>query len=81
MLSRCETIEVKARLLEHLDPEHEVKLEPTFTKHLADAIRAADPKERRQVIAKATEAYEVALDDALYAILGDNSAEEESSVA
>jgi hypothetical protein len=80
-LSRNERIERKAKLLDRLDPEREVKLEDTFTNHLADAIRASGPTERQQEIDKATEAYEDALDGALYEIVDNHLADEESSVA
>ena len=81
MLSRNERIERKARGLEDLDPKQEVELEGTFTNHLADAIRASSPTELQQQIDKATEAYEYALDEALYEILDKHFAAEESSVA
>ena len=81
MLSRNERIERKAQALQELDPKHEVGLEGTFTNHLADVIGADDPKERHQKIAEATEAYEAALDNALYEILDNYFAEEDSSVA
>jgi hypothetical protein len=45
-------------------------LEGTFVAHLAATIRAEDPKERRQEIGEALEAYEGALDGALYEIFG-----------
>jgi hypothetical protein len=70
MLSRMERIECKLQMLEHLDPKHEVMLEGTFVAHLAATIRAEDPKERRQEIGEALEAYEGALDGALYEIFG-----------
>ena len=63
-----ERIERKNRLLEHLDPKHEVELDGTFTNHLAAAIRATSPIERQQALDKAIEAYENALDDVLYGI-------------
>jgi hypothetical protein len=61
-----ERIELKYRLLAQLDPEHEVKLEGTFTNHLAAAIRASSPTERQQALDQAIEACESALDDVLY---------------
>jgi len=61
-----ERIERKNRLLEQLDPKHEVELDGTFIAHLAAAIRASSPSERQQALDKATEAYENALDDVLY---------------
>jgi hypothetical protein len=76
-----ERIELKARALEQLDPKQEVELEGTFTNHVADAIRASSPRELQQEIDNATEAYEEALDGALYEILDEHFAEEDSSVA
>jgi hypothetical protein len=78
MLSRMERIEGKLQLLEHLDPNHEVMLEGTFVAHLAATIRAEDSKERSQQLSEAIEAYEGALDGALYEILDNRFAEEES---
>jgi hypothetical protein len=69
MLSRSARINLKAPLLEQLDSKHEIKLERTFEEHLADAIRAGDTKVYRQKIGEALEAYEGALDSALYEIL------------
>jgi hypothetical protein len=68
-----ERIERKAQLLEDLDPNHQVPLESTFTNHVANAIRASSPTERRQEIDKAIEAYENALDNVLYKVLGSTS--------
>ena len=76
-----ERIELKARALEQLDPKQEVELEGTFTNHVAAAIRASSPRELQQEIDNATEAYEEALDDALYEILDKHFAAEDSSVA
>jgi len=73
MLYPNERIEGKARLLEDLDPNYEVQLESTFTNHVANAIRASSPTERRQEIDKAIEAYENALDYVLYKVLGSTS--------
>jgi hypothetical protein len=81
MPSRNERIERKARALEQLDPKQEVQLEGTFTNHLADAIHASSPTELQQEIDNATEAYEDALDDALYEVLDKHFAAEASSVA
>jgi hypothetical protein len=81
MLLRKGRLDYKAQLLEHLDPKHEVELEGTFTNHVADAIRTGDSKERHKEIAEAAEAYENALDEALYEILDKHLAEEDSSVA
>jgi hypothetical protein len=81
MLSRMERIECKLQVLEHLDPNHEVMLEGAFVAHLADAIRAEDSKERRQQLGEALEAYEGALDGAIYEILDNRFAEEDSTVA
>jgi hypothetical protein len=81
MLSRMERIECKLQVLEHLDPKHEVMLEGTFVAHLAATIRAEDSKERSQQLGEAIEAYEGALDGALYEILDNRFAEEDSSVA
>ena len=76
---RNERIERKTQLLERLDPEREVELEGTFTNHVADAIRASSPTELQQQIDKATEAYEYALDEALYEILDKHFAAEDST--
>ena len=81
MLPRMERIECKLQMLQHLDPNHEVMLEGTFVAHLAATIRAEDSKERRQQLGEALEAYEGALDGALYEILDNRFAEEDSSVA
>ncbi len=82
MLWRYERIERKARLLERLDPEGQVEVQRTFTNYLADAIRASSPRgERHQEIDKALEAYEDALDSALYEILDKRFAEEDSRPA
>jgi hypothetical protein len=80
-LSRNERIDRKSQLLEQLDPEREVKLEGTFTNHVADAVRASSRRERQQQIGKATEAYEDALDGVLYEILDKHFAVEDSSAA
>ena len=79
MLFANERIERKTQLLERLDPEREVELEGTFTNHVADAIRASSPTELQQQIDKATEAYEDALDAALYEILDKHFAAEDST--
>jgi hypothetical protein len=77
-----ESIERKDQLLAQLDPEHEIELDGTFLKHLAAAIRASSPSERKQALDKATEAYENALDGVLYEILSkQHLADEDSSVA
>jgi Holliday junction resolvase RusA-like endonuclease len=81
MLSRKERIDRKCQVLEQLDPEREVKLESTYTKHVADAIRASSPTERQQDIDNATKAYEDALDGALYEIVDKHLAAEGSSVS
>jgi hypothetical protein len=60
-----ERIERKSRLFAQLDPKHELELDGTFIVHLADAIRASSPSERQQLLDKALEAYENALDDVL----------------
>jgi hypothetical protein len=78
MPSRNERIERKARALEQLDTKQEVQLEGTFTNHLADAIHASSPRELQQEIDNATEAYEDALDDALYEVLDKHFAAEAS---
>jgi hypothetical protein len=59
-------------------PNHEVMLLGTFVAHFAATIHAEDSKERRQEIGEALEAYEGALDGALYEILDNRFAEEES---
>ena len=66
MPSGNENLERKDRLLAKLDPEHEVELDEAFMGPLAEAIRASTPGERQQALDKAIEAYEHALDDALY---------------
>jgi hypothetical protein len=82
MPSRNERIARKARALEQLAPKQEVELEGTFTNHVADAILASSPRgELQQEIDNAAEAYEDALDDALYEILDKHFAAEDSSVA
>jgi hypothetical protein len=75
-LERNEKIDRKSRQLRRLDPYREVELEGTFTNHVADAIRASSPTELQQEIDKATEAYEDALDDALYEVLDKHFAAE-----
>jgi hypothetical protein len=80
-LDRNARIDRKSRLLERLGLGREVELEDAFTSHVADAIRASSPTERQQAIDKATEAYEAALDEALYELLDERFAEEDSSVA
>jgi hypothetical protein len=74
-LERKERIDRKSRLLEQLDLKREVELEGTFTKHVADAIHASGPTERQQAVDKGTEAYEDALDGALYEVLDKRFAE------
>src|SRR5215211_1136430 len=78
-LERNERIDRKTQLLEQLNPEREFELEGTFTNQVADAIRASSPTELQQQIDKATEAYEDALDAALYEILDKNFAAENST--
>ena len=73
MLYPNERLERKAQLLEELDPNHGVPLESTFTNHVANAIRASSPAERRQQIDKAIELYENTLDKVLHKVLGSNS--------
>jgi hypothetical protein len=73
MLYPNERLERKAQLLEELDPNHKVPLEGTFTNHVANAIRASSPAERRQQIDKAIELYENALDNVLHKVLGSHS--------
>jgi hypothetical protein len=65
MPSRYERIELKHRLLEQHDPEYASKLDRTFTSHLAGAIQASSPTERKRALEEATKAYEGALDEAL----------------
>jgi hypothetical protein len=74
-------IERKYRLLEQLDPEHEVELDGTFTSHLSAAIRAIGAGERQQALDNAMEACEQALDGVLYERLDKRFAEEDSSEA
>jgi hypothetical protein len=78
-LDRNERIARKTQRLEQLDPEREFELEGTFTNHVANAIRASSPRELQQEIDNATEAYEDALDDALYEILDKRFAAEDST--
>jgi hypothetical protein len=80
-LERKERIVRKSRLLERLDPKREVELEDTFTNHVADAISASGPTERQQAVDKGTEAYEAALDEALYELVDKRFAEEGSGVS
>jgi len=68
MPSRHERIERKHRLLKQRDSEYAAKLDRTFTSHLAAAIQASGPNERRRALDEATEAYEDALDDALQGV-------------
>ena len=81
MLLRHERIERKANALKRLDPEREVELEDAFTNLVADAIRTSSPRERQLEIDNALEAYEDALDDALYELLDKHFANEDSSLA
>ena len=73
MLYPNERLERKAQLLEELDPNHQFPLESTFTNHVANAIRASSPAERRQQIDKAIELYENDLDNVVHKVLGSNS--------
>jgi len=73
MLNPNDRIEGKAQLLEELDPRHAIQLDSTFTNHVANAIRASSPTERQQEIDKAIEAYENAVDNVLYMLLGSPS--------
>jgi hypothetical protein len=81
MPSRHERIERKAKALKRLDPEREVELEDAFTNHLANAIRASSPIECQLEIDNAIEAYEDALNGALYELLDKHMADEDSSLA
>jgi hypothetical protein len=81
VLWRNQRIKRKVKALKRLDPERKVELEDAFTNHLADAIRASNPLERQQEIDKAIEAFEDALDGALYGILDKHFTEEDSSLA
>jgi hypothetical protein len=69
MRSRHERIARKAELLASLDPRREVNLQGTYDNHVVAAIRASSPTDRQREIDKATEAYENALDHALYEVL------------
>ena len=73
MLSRNERIERKAQLLEQLDSERKIKLEGSFTNHVADAVRARSLSERQQALDRAKEAHENALDAVLYEILDERA--------
>ena len=66
MPSGNEILARKEQLLAKLDLEHEVELDEAFLGPLAAAIRASNPDERQQALDKAIEAYEHALDEALY---------------
>jgi hypothetical protein len=79
MLSRNERIERKVKALKRLDPERQVELEDAFTNHLADAIRASSPRECQLELDKTIEAFEDALDGALYEVLSKHFANEDSS--
>ena len=68
MPSRDERIERKHRLLEQRDSEYASELDRTFTSHLAVAIQASSPTERKQALDEATKAYEGALDEALRSV-------------
>jgi hypothetical protein len=61
-----ERIERKYRLLAQHDPDRDLVLEGSFMDYLAAAIRTSSPSERQQALDKAIEAYEKALDKALY---------------
>jgi hypothetical protein len=61
-----ERIERKYRLLEQHDPDRDLVLEGSFMDYLTAAIRTSSPGERQQALDKAIEAYEKALDKALY---------------
>ena len=74
-------IERKHRLLEQLDPKHAAELDGTFVNHLTAAIQASSASERQQALDNAIEACENALDGALYEMLDNRFAEEDSSVA
>jgi hypothetical protein len=66
MLFPSERIESKYRLLSQLAPEHELALEGSFMDNLAAAIRTSSLNKRQQALDRAIEAYEKALDKALY---------------
>ena len=80
-LERNGRIDRKSQLLERLDPGREVELDDAFTSQVAAAIRASGPTERQRAIDEATEAYEAALDGALYELLDERFAEEDSGAA
>jgi hypothetical protein len=61
-----ERIERKYRLLVQHDPDCDLALDGSFMENLAAAIRTSSPSERQQALDKAIEAYEKALDKALY---------------
>ena len=61
-----ERIESKYRLLAQLAPELDLALEGSFMDNLAAAIRTSSLSERQQALDRAIEAYEKALDKALY---------------
>jgi hypothetical protein len=81
MLSANGRIERKYRLLEQLDHKHAAKLDDKFTNHLAAAIQASSASERQQALDNAIEACEDALDGALYEILDESFAAEDSAVS
>ena len=66
MLFPNERIESKYRLLAQLAPELDLALEGSFMDNLAAAIRTSSLSERQQALERAIEAYEKALDKALY---------------
>ena len=68
MPSRHERIERKHLLLEQRDSEYAAKVDRTFTSHLAVAIQASSPTERKQALEEATKAYEGTLDEALRSV-------------
>jgi hypothetical protein len=81
MPSRQERIELKQRLLDQRDPEYATKLAGAFTSHLAAAIQATSESERRRALEKALEAYEDALDGALYEVLDERFAAEDLALS
>src|SRR4051794_4119912 len=79
-LERNDRIDRKSRMLARLDQKREAQLEGTFTNRVADAVGASDPTERQRQIDEATQAYEDALDDALYEVLDKPFADEGGAV-
>jgi hypothetical protein len=80
--SRNERIDFKVQALKQLDPEREVELEDAFTNHVEAVIRSrSSARKCQQEMENAIEVYEDALTRALYEILENHIANEDSSLA